>query len=155
MRILLLVTAISLFAIAIQAEPITGTRVIYIQVGDDGWELGPPFFGYLPEGTITEMAYTEAIVAGQSGDSFPVPLPTYTDGTVALLSEVFFTIQIDNLHPRELTVLEYTWDGGDTLLFETSIHWTWSRLNVKAWAFRQGSVGAAPMDFGVLKTMFE
>ncbi len=50
-----------------------------------------------------------------------------------------------------------SWSGGPTMSMSVVQNhnggeWKWT---IKSYAFRQGSVGAAPMDFGQLKNLFE
>ncbi len=125
---------------------------------------GPQLFGQLPQGEVSEIAYaniTEIVSSlGETQRSVALPMPVYGDGSSATEAEIFFTV-----HPRSTyrhpTHEEFTqvfsWAGGD----QVSLEWIGNRIEqmeaeveVRVWAFRQGSVGASTMSFGRLKSLF-
>jgi hypothetical protein len=85
-------------------------------------------------------------------------MPVYGDGTSATLAETIFTVIMSYAEGTLSAVtLMTTWNGEDSVLFKNDGPWPLDlcHIEIKVWAFRQGSVGAAPLDFGMLKSMFE
>ncbi|MBC8366650.1 hypothetical protein H8E52_04495 [bacterium] len=137
------------------AEPITGSRIIQ-NISGEGMETGPLFFGYLPEGEIIEVATaTKSHFFIDTSRDVPIPMPIYEDGTSATLIDLIFTIRFNGFNPSEYGgYIEATWDGLQHATI-TQPSMSPASIEVRVWAFRQGSVGAESLDFGMLKTMFE
>jgi hypothetical protein len=154
MRLFLMISTLLVLAGPLQAVTISG-----------GWlleaydEVGPRFYGTLPEGNITEIAQaSSASYYYELGGFAPIPLPTYDDGTTASLGEILFTIRFSDIDfgGGVILRLESYWDGVSPEVWAgTGLDYSYSAFSVHSWAFRQGSVGAAPLDFGQLKSLFE
>ncbi len=154
-------TMILLFVgLAGHAEVISGTKTLR---HDDDYVFkheGPLFFGHLPIGNIEEVAATSASFGyfDLGSAEILIPLPDYDDGTSATLTETIFTVEMIYAEGT-LPAVNYTitWNGEDSVFFENDSNWPIDLcfIEFKVWAFRQGEVGVAPMDFGALKSMFE
>jgi hypothetical protein len=157
MRILLTLIIMTMFTGTLQSETISGTWGITAS-GSHSYETGPRFFGNLPEGNITEIAVASSDAYSYELSGYaPIPLPTYQDGTSANLGEILFTVRFDDVDWGGVPISIYCyWDGvSSEVSAGTGADYTYLTFTVHSWAFRQGPVGAASMDFSVLKTMFE
>ncbi len=154
-------TFVLLFVIAIplSAEPITGTYQ-FSHVAESSYCSGPMYFGYLPEDGIIEVATASVIFSNWDlfgNPPVPIPVPQYQDGSDASEAEILFIIRTNNIGSFNFN---YTaaWFGGPTIALSPSTDWDFVgsfSMEIASIAFRQGSVGAAPLDFGQLKSLFE
>ncbi len=162
MRLCITTMILLLAGFAAIAEPIMGTKTLAYS-DDIHSSYGPRFFGHLPGACIEEIATTSEIfelILFHNSVELPIPMPVYGDGTVAALSETIFTVEMIHGYGNiEVVHLETTWNGGNTCTFANLADEIYvfdgCSIEIKVWAFRQGSVGAAPLDFGALKSMFE
>jgi hypothetical protein len=153
------------------AEPLYGTANITLEAEIlEGLitEGGRGLFGHLPEGSIEELATTYGVFTFNSGD-YPailtIPVPIYEDGTLASEAEILFVVRQQLEIYANTSALccsaggSVSWYGGPYLqvdaYWDSNLHVMGIRIEVTSYAFRQGSVAAAPLDFGQLKTLFE
>ncbi len=161
--------ALLLFPILASAEQLTGTAnytatmSVWIGEGYGGaGARGASLFGWSPTDLVTEMATASAAyeMDSQSPYDLTIPIPQYADGTFATEEEIIFTLKWEIATEFDSTLLHHIdvgWFGGPAMsvnvthsVGEAEYLWT-----ITSFAFRAGSVGAAPLDFGQLKTMFE
>jgi hypothetical protein len=166
-RFLIGITLIVLIAAPALSESLTGEHFSTFLI--DPWchisQTGPTLFGHLPETCITEFAIASQIYSGDMddfyNDSYDIPVPQYNDGSYATEAEILFTIEFVDLdsvtgNAGDPAIIAWSWYGGSQALFHCDLEITQTiTVKIESYAFRQGSVGAAPLDFGMLKTLFE
>ncbi len=148
------------------SEILTGSYYFY-RFGNVAAQDGPLIFGYVPEGPIAEVAFDSITVYTNdfssqwpSGD-LSIPVPQYEDGTYANEWEILFAVRFNDVRTFSDFIVEIsaTWTGGPDLHYNFhSADWqdfAYLKLEITSIAFREGSVGAAPLNFGQLKTLFE
>ncbi len=145
-----------LFAGFATAEPITGTYSF--SCGWDVWgHSGPFFFGTIPTGEIVEYATaSESWGFGIETVTRTIPLPQYEDGTDATLDEIMFSLRGGAFTSGSASwSVQAEWSGGNDLILSFNGPYGNAFMDIEVIAFRQGSVGAAPLNFGQLKALFE
>ncbi len=120
---------------------------------------GPTLLGWIPQSCVSEFATASSTIEYVDNMAYPVPVPQFEDGTYATEEEILFAVQW-GCYAAELFVVDFeanaTWNGGpDVYLGVNNSVGVGVSCTITSYAFRQGSVGAAPLDFGTLKSMFE
>ncbi len=174
--LLSILTIIALSSTAI-AEAITGTTVFALRTPNANYfdleQEGEAILGHLPLGAVDEIATLKTtldIDQAAWGNLWTlVPVPQYEDGTLATEAEILFSVRVSLFDVYHVIVggqynhyeVHATWTGGEGVYLEQFTSGGWqtlagmTRVEITSYAFRQGSVGAAPMDFGQLKSLFE
>jgi hypothetical protein len=166
MTSLLFIMLLSLLAVPVSAEMVSGP-ISYDYLSTGYWgatfsHWGPDFLGYLPDGPIQEFAQTSQVDGGSISlletTGLEIPIPQYADGTPATEEEIFFFLSVTNFGSMDQDgQFILSWAGGPTVsVTNVSCHPDASvSVLVQSFALRQGSVGAAPLDFGQLKALFK
>jgi hypothetical protein len=161
-----------LLPFASSAIPITGN--IHTHYSYEGYGFGAGqgiqgLLGHLPEDCIEEIAiaeFNEYFFSETWPSMIDIPVPVYSDGGWASETEILFVVRFgahwDNVDPGigASADVNALWESGPGVGLEVVPGWQGippSGLSVRitSYAFRPCSVGAAPLDFGQLKTLFE
>ncbi len=127
-------------------------------------QMGPQLLGHLPMGEVSELAFASAseIVSepGSAQRTLSIPRPVFADGSSATETEIIFTVHVRSLYrfPTHVDIHQaITWTGGDTIVMEwigRRIEESDAEVEMRAWAFRHGSVATDSMSFSELKSLF-